>query len=140
MLDDNYERYWDEIDIDNDWKKILNTEHDDTKKDQNTYYRYTRSFEKMGEELVYQMSSKKYIQDENDDEFSEKKEIIKGVSIKKLRSAVEKLSDKQQLVLELYFFRGYNQKQIAEIMGISQGNVCELISRALIKMQELLDK
>ena len=140
MLDDNYERYWDEIDIDNDWKEFLNNKHDDTKKDQNTYHRYTRSFEKMGEELVYQMSSKKYIQDENDDEFSEKKEIIKGVSIKKLRSAVEKLSDKQQLVLELYFFRGYNQKQIAEIMGISQGNVCELISRALIKMQELLDK
>jgi len=141
MLDDKYERYWDEIDIDNDWKEFLNNEHDDTKKDQNTYYRYTRSFEKMGEELVYQMSSRKYIQNEPDYEFSEKKEqFIKGVSIKKLISVVSNLNDKQKLALELYIFRGYKQEKIAEIMNCTQENISVLISRTLAKIAKKLSK
>ena len=86
-------------------------------------------------------SSRKYIQNEPDYEFSEKKEqFIKGVSIKKLISVVSNLNDKQKLALELYIFRGYKQEKIAEIMNCTQENISVLISRTLAKIAKKLSK
>ena len=141
MLDEKYERYWDELDIGDDWREILNSEHDEFKKSVNTYYRRTRSLYRISEKTIYKIGDDKYIQDEIDDEFSEKeKEIIKGVSIQKIRSAIQSLTDTQRLALELYIFRGYKQKKISEIMNSSIQNVSNVISDAFVKITDFLDK
>ena len=141
MLDEKYERYWDDLDIDDDWRKILNDEYEDLKSDYNKFYKHIRSLDNMGEELLYKLSGTKYIQDDEiDGEQSDENEIIKGVSLKKLRSAVENLTEKQKLVLELYVFRGYKQKKIAEIMECSMPNVSMILSDALAKIRKNLNK
>lgn len=46
-----------------------------------------------------------------------------------------KLSEKEQLVISLYYYEELTQKEIAEVMEISEGRVSQLHSQALIKLK-----
>ncbi|MCL2776281.1 MAG: sigma-70 family RNA polymerase sigma factor, partial [Oscillospiraceae bacterium] len=69
-----------------------------------------------------------------------KKEIEKDKLNKKLRSAIKSLTDTQKKAIELYYFSGYKQKEIAEEMGCTQGNISNIISRALTNIRKKMNK
>ena len=46
-----------------------------------------------------------------------------------------KLSEKERLVISLYYYEELTQKEIAEVMEISEGRVSQLHSQALIKLK-----
>jgi len=145
MFNKKKERYWDKLDnIDDKWRKLMNAEYENMKKEHNIYYNWFRSIEKMTEELVYLVSrDSKFIQDEDESEKEKaeaQKESEKVEMSKKLRSAVDSLTDRQKKAVELYYFGGRKQKEIAEEMGCTQENVSNMLTRALAKMAKKLNK
>ncbi len=55
--------------------------------------------------------------------------------IKKLHNAYQKLSKKQQHILYLKFFQGFNNKEIAEILEINYQSARNALNRALSKLK-----
>jgi RNA polymerase sigma factor for flagellar operon FliA len=48
---------------------------------------------------------------------------------------LEQLSEKEKLVISLYYYEELTQKEIAEVLGVSEGRVSQLHSQALIKLK-----
>jgi len=57
-----------------------------------------------------------------------------------LASQLEKLSEKERLVVSLFYYEDITQKEIAEVMGLTEGRISQLHSQAIhklkIKMQQ----
>ncbi len=52
-----------------------------------------------------------------------------------LAKILEQLSEKERLVISLYYYEELTQKEIAEILGVSEGRISQLHSQALIKLK-----
>lgn len=48
-----------------------------------------------------------------------------------LREAVSQLRDRERLVVELYYFQDYTLSQIATVLGVTEGRVSQIHSRAI---------
>jgi RNA polymerase sigma factor for flagellar operon FliA len=48
---------------------------------------------------------------------------------------LEELSEKERIVISLYYYEELTQKEIAEVLAVSEGRVSQLHSQALIKLQ-----
>ncbi len=48
---------------------------------------------------------------------------------------LEELAEKERLVIALYYYEELTQKEIAEILGVSEGRVSQLHSQALLKLR-----
>lgn len=48
---------------------------------------------------------------------------------------LEQLSEKERLVISLYYYEELTQKEIAEVLEVSEGRISQLHSQALIKLQ-----
>jgi RNA polymerase sigma factor (sigma-70 family) len=57
-----------------------------------------------------------------------------------LKAALDKLTAKQKQVINLYFWQGYNQSEIAEIMKCKQNTVSEILKRAKSTLAKHLKK
>ena len=134
MLDKKHERYWDNLDIDTEWKEFLDAELVKDKKADGVYYRKTRSANKMTEELMYM-----FIHDEENENDSCSKRKIKE-KVMKIKYAIMCLTDKQRLVVELYFFHGKKQREIAEIMECTQQSVSKRLLCSLKRIAKKLNK
>lgn len=53
-----------------------------------------------------------------------------------LRDALSRLNDREKLILDLRFFEGKTQMEVAEEIGISQAQVSRLEKNALKNMQK----
>ena len=53
---------------------------------------------------------------------------------------LEQLSEKERLVVSLYYYEELTQKEIAEILDVSEGRVSQLHSQALIKLKTKVQK
>ncbi len=53
----------------------------------------------------------------------------------KLAEVLESLKEKERLVITLYYYEELTQKEIAEVLDLSEGRVSRLHSQALIKMK-----
>jgi RNA polymerase sigma factor for flagellar operon FliA len=58
---------------------------------------------------------------------------------KKITDILEQLSEKERLVVALYYYEELTQKEIAEVMELSEGRVSQLHSQALIKLKTKLE-
>ncbi len=58
---------------------------------------------------------------------------------KKLAEIIGQLSKKEQLVISLYYYEELTQKEIAEILELSEGRVSQLHSQALIKLRNKVE-
>ena len=97
-------------------------------------YRYhNKSLEAMSDEVAYRESAFKqsgilFDGDESD--------FIDSIKNPKLRKSVKRLTEKQRKVIELYFWLGYKQNEIAEILNIEQSAVSRLILRAIENLKK----
>lgn len=56
-----------------------------------------------------------------------------------LASLIDKLPEKERLVLSLYYWEEMTMKEIGKIMNLSEGRICQLHSQALIKLKAKLN-
>ncbi len=52
-----------------------------------------------------------------------------------LASQLEKLTEKERLVISLYYYEELTQKEIAEILDLTEGRISQLHSQALVKLK-----
>ncbi len=57
----------------------------------------------------------------------------------KVADVLAQLSEKERLVISLYYYEELTQKEIAEVMELSEGRVSQLHSQALIKLKTKLE-
>ncbi|MBA4417568.1 MAG: FliA/WhiG family RNA polymerase sigma factor [Syntrophus sp. (in: bacteria)] len=79
----------------------------------------------------------RYIVDESDDpeqyaEFSEMEAI--------LANELERIPERQKLVLTLYYHEDMNMKEIAKTLGITEARVCQIHSQAVINLRSSMKK
>lgn len=52
-----------------------------------------------------------------------------------LRKAIEKLPEKEKLVLSLYYYEELTMKEIGEVMSLTESRVCQLHSKAVLRLR-----
>jgi RNA polymerase sigma factor for flagellar operon FliA len=57
-----------------------------------------------------------------------------------LTQTIEKLSEKEKMVVTLYYFEELTLKEISGIMGVSESRVSQIHSKALLRLQGKLGK
>lgn len=61
--------------------------------------------------------------------------IEKAEMTRLLAEILEELSEKERLVVALYYYEELTQKEIAEVLSVSEGRVSQLHSQALLKLR-----
>ncbi|KAF2959627.1 MULTISPECIES: FliA/WhiG family RNA polymerase sigma factor [unclassified Thermotoga] len=56
--------------------------------------------------------------------------------VEEMRKAIEKLSDKEKLVLSLRFEKDLSLKEIAKVLDVSESRVSQIISKSLLKIKK----
>jgi RNA polymerase sporulation-specific sigma factor len=74
-----------------------------------------------------------YVMDQIRDEKNHDENWLEGISIKE---AMHKLNEREKLILNLRFFEGRTQMEVAEEIGISQAQVSRLEKTALMHMKK----
>lgn len=62
----------------------------------------------------------------------------RNFKVAKLRESLEILPEREQLLLNLYYFEGLNVSEIAQILEVSEARISQLHRRALGKLKEKL--
>lgn len=55
-----------------------------------------------------------------------------------LRDAIEQLSEKEKVVVSLYYYEGLTYKEIANILEVSESRISQLHSKAILSLKSLL--
>jgi len=55
-------------------------------------------------------------------------------------AAIEKLPEKEQLVLSLYYERELNLKEIGEVLGVTESRVCQIHGQALARVRAHVER
>ncbi|NLW22085.1 MAG: RNA polymerase sporulation sigma factor SigG [Tissierellia bacterium] len=76
-----------------------------------------------------------YVMDQVKDEKSEDEVWLEGIAI---REAINKLNKREKLIINLRFYEGKTQMEVAEEIGISQAQVSRLEKNALRQMRKLI--
>jgi RNA polymerase sigma factor FliA len=58
-----------------------------------------------------------------------KEELVKGI---------RSLSDREQLILSLYYYEDLNFKEIGDVLGITESRVCQLHARAIMNLKAVI--
>ncbi len=66
-----------------------------------------------------------------DDAVSLLDEWIEGERADEVRAAVERLPDRERTVVQLYYMRGYQLKEIGETLGVTESRVCQISKQAV---------
>lgn len=57
-----------------------------------------------------------------------------------LGQAIERLSEKERLVVTLYYYEGLTAKEVAQVMGLSPSRISQLHSRAIFRLRGALSR
>lgn len=57
-----------------------------------------------------------------------------------LKNSIEKLNEKDKIVLNLYYYEGLTLKEIGTVLEVSESRVCQLHSRAILNLRKLMKK
>jgi RNA polymerase sigma factor FliA len=69
-------------------------------------------------------------ENKNPDEELGVKELIRELAVE-----LDKLNEKERLVLTLFYYEEFSQKEISEILVLSEGRISQLHSQALLKLK-----
>jgi RNA polymerase sporulation-specific sigma factor len=67
-------------------------------------------------------------------------EIVEREEIIRLRQAVEQLSGRDRVIIEEMYFKGKTQKQVSELLGLSQPHISRIEKKLLKKLRDIYDK
>ena len=71
---------------------------------------------------------------------SPEKDLEDKEQIEYLSLGLEKLKEKDKMVLTLYYYEGLTLKEIGNILNVSESRVCQLHSRSLVNLRKALAK
>ncbi|MPN54995.1 RNA polymerase sigma-D factor [bioreactor metagenome] len=57
-------------------------------------------------------------------------------TIKELQRTIGELNEREQLIINLYYYEGLTYKEIGEILSISESRVSQIHSKAISKMRK----
>ncbi len=57
-----------------------------------------------------------------------------------LKKAIEMLTEKDKLILNLYYYEKFTLKEIGKVLNISESRVSQLHSRAILRLRENMKK
>ena len=109
---------------------------------QNSLYKISFSYLQNLEDLVYKITEedKSYDNFIRSDIETPEENAIKLDIADKLKEALDKLDEREKLVLQLIFYEELGIKEIADILGISLSRVSQIKTEALKKLKEYLEK
>jgi RNA polymerase sigma factor FliA len=65
-------------------------------------------------------------------EFAETKQLLAG--------AIDRLPEKERLVVALYYYEGLTLKEIGVVMKLSEGRICQLHTKAILRLRGFLSR
>lgn len=65
-------------------------------------------------------------------------ELLENEKVEILTSAIEKLPEKEKLVVSLYFYEELNLKEIGEVIGVTESRASQVRSKALLRLRNNL--
>lgn len=66
--------------------------------------------------------------------------LLTGEKVELIARALDRLPDKERLVISLYFYEELNLKEIGEILGVTESRASQIRSRALIRLKNYLKR
>lgn len=66
------------------------------------------------------------------------KSLLSGEKVGLIARALDRLPEKERLVISLYFYEELNLKEIGEILGVTESRASQIRSRALIRLKNYL--
>ena len=66
--------------------------------------------------------------------------LMSGEKVSLIARALDRLPEKERLVISLYFYEELNLKEIGEILGVTESRASQIRSRALIRLKNYLRK
>lgn len=66
--------------------------------------------------------------------------LMSGEKVNLIARALDRLPEKERLVISLYFYEELNLKEIGEILGVTESRASQIRSRALIRLKNYLRK
>ncbi|MDZ4785060.1 MAG: FliA/WhiG family RNA polymerase sigma factor [bacterium] len=67
-------------------------------------------------------------------------DLLSGEKVGIVARALDRLPEKERLVISLYFYEELNLKEIGEILGVTESRASQIRSRALIRLKNYLKK
>ena len=74
------------------------------------------------------------VNDDTPDKYVEEKELKEILS-----NIISKLSEKERLVITLYYYEGLPMKKIAEIMDLTESRISQIHTKTMIKLRKLIE-
>jgi RNA polymerase sigma factor FliA len=66
--------------------------------------------------------------------------LLEGEKVEIVARALDRLPEKERLVITLYFYEELNLKEIGEIIGVTESRASQVRSRALLRLRSYLQK
>ena len=121
-----------------DWAASLKNEDRIIANSDRRFRYHCYSLESMSEELTYKERSI-YIQDD----FTEQlmvEDFIDTVRNERLADALRRLTKRQQLIIELHYWKGYKLREIAVILGCAPNTVSQVLAHARHALKRAMTK
>ena len=67
-------------------------------------------------------------------------DVEKKLTLDKLREGVDRLSDREKLIIEKIYFEGFSERKLAEILSISQTTINYQKLQILNKLKKIIEK
>ena len=64
--------------------------------------------------------------------------LLDGENSEQLRSAIKELSEREQLILALYYYEEYNLREIAASLSLSEARISQIIGKMLFTLKASL--
>jgi RNA polymerase sigma factor for flagellar operon FliA len=92
------------------------------------------------EEIIQNLNQKETLLDSATSDYSTpEKQFLKNELREKIKAAIESLSERERLVVTLYYYENLNLSEIAQVLEISVQRVSQISSRAVSKMKAVLE-
>lgn len=114
-------------------KKLLivytkNTVKDYLKKAEHRYKKVSFVYEEDSEEKSYELP---------DTDMTPEEIVISKETIEQTHICIEQLSEEQRQIIYLKYYHGYKNKEIAQVLGISETNVSSRLNRAKAALRKM---
>jgi RNA polymerase sigma factor FliA len=86
----------------------------------------------------YELRLKETIEDKKSP--SPEKKLEDKEELEYLSRAIEKLNEKDKIILSLYYYEGFTLKEIGKVLEVSESRVCQLHSRAIVHLRTAMQE